>query len=81
MTYDVCNLTGTVYSGTQARRNFVYGALAVFCTIGILTDFILKGKYFYGCVVGLTTLECIWLIVIIAKQNICETGNLIPFVV
>ena len=81
MTYDVCNLTINNYAETMARRSFVYGAFISMATIGILTDFILKGKYFYISLVGMTALEIIFLIIVIASHDVCETGKSFPFMI
>lgn len=81
MTYDVCNLTVNNYAETMARRSFVYGSFVSMVTIGILTDFILRGKYFYTSLVGMTALEIIFLIIVIASHAVCETGKTFPFII
>ena len=51
-----------------ARRSFIFGSTIAFCTLGITTDLVLKGKNLYLLLISLTLLEIVFLLVIVVLQ-------------
>lgn len=50
---------------------FVLGAIIALCTIGIITDLLLKGRYFYNSLAGFIGLEIIFLLCVLFIDGSC----------
>ena len=70
ITYDVCQQTDSP-DDVRSRRMFVLGAIIALCTIGIITDLLLKGRYFYNSLAGLIGLEIIFLLCVLFIDGSC----------
>ena len=70
MTYDVCQRTDSP-EDVQSRRMFVLGAVIALCTLGLLTDLVLKGRYFYNSLAGFIGLEVVFLLCCLLIDGSC----------
>lgn len=73
MTYDICNGSYSVDQSNKVHRFFVFGALGAFCSIGLFTDVILKGRYLYNTTIVYILLEVLFLLTVLVSDETCSS--------
>ena len=73
MAYNICSSAFPPEEEIKAHRFFVFGALTAFFTIGIFTDYILKGRYFYNTVIVCIGLEIVFLLFMLLNDDTCSS--------
>jgi hypothetical protein len=51
---------------------FVFGALIAFCALGLTTDLLLKGNFFYNSLLGFIVLEILFLSCVVIFDSSCD---------